>query len=548
MIKKIHVKNYILINDITVDLAEGLNVITGETGSGKSVLINAIDVAFGAKASKDLIKTGTDKATIELTLSVKKDISALLDDYGIENWGDEMIISREISPTSSRSRVNGTLVNMEFLKRLKELFLDIHSQHQTYSFMQPNYHINLLDAYSKDIYGAILNEYKNLWTEYQDVLTKLHNAQSAQTMTESQIDFLKYQIDEISSANIEDINEDENLQNELNVLSNAEKLKEYTTGAFWTLSEDDNSSLNSLMAVKSFLSKASSLDENLAEIEGQLIDKIEELKDIASEINSYASRCEFDQARIDEIQERIYLLDKLKRKYGVTLEDVINTYEKLSEEYSNIEASDEILIELTKKVDELKQKLEDKVKILSENRKEVAEDLSKIIEKELSELELPKSKFVIDLKPCELNSNGAEHVEFLISTNISEDVKPLIKVASGGEISRVMLAIKSIFAQNDDIDTVIFDEIDTGISGKASISVAEKISNLAKYRQIILITHQAIIASKADNHIYVSKKQDDVTTVSIKILSAEEKLNALAELASGEVNEESLDFARSLVQ
>ena len=548
MIKKIHVKNYILINDITVDLAEGLNVITGETGSGKSVLINAIDVAFGAKASKDLIKTGTDKATIELTLSVKKDISALLDDYGIENWGDEMIISREISPTSSRSRVNGTLVNMEFLKRLKELFLDIHSQHQTYSFMQPNYHINLLDAYSKDIYGAILNEYKNLWTEYQDVLTKLHNAQSAQTMTESQIDFLKFQIDEISSANIEDINEDENLQNELNVLSNAEKLKEYTTGAFWTLSEDDNSSLNSLMAVKSFLSKASSLDENLAEIEGQLIDKIEELKDIASEINSYASRCEFDQARIDEIQERIYLLDKLKRKYGVTLEDVINTYEKLSGEYSNIEASDEILIELTKKVDELKQKLEDKVKILSENRKEVAEDLSKIIEKELSELELPKSKFVIDLKPCELNSNGAEHVEFLISTNISEDVKPLIKVASGGEISRVMLAIKSIFAQNDDIDTVIFDEIDTGISGKASISVAEKISNLAKYRQIILITHQAIIASKADNHIYVSKKQDDVTTVSIKILSAEEKLNALAELASGEVNEESLDFARSLVQ
>ncbi len=548
MIKKIHVKNYILINDITVDLAEGLNVITGETGSGKSVLINAIDVAFGAKASKDLIKTGTDKATIELTLSVKKDISALLDDYGIENWGDEMIISREISPTSSRSRVNGTLVNMEFLKRLKELFLDIHSQHQTYSFMQPNYHINLLDAYSKDIYGTILNEYKNLWTEYQDVLTKLHNAQSARTMTESQIDFLKFQIDEISSANIEDINEDDNLQNELNVLSNAEKLKEYTTGAFWTLSEADNSSLNSLMAVKSFLSKASSLDENLAEIEGQLIDKIEELKDIASEINSYASRCEFDQARIDEIQERIYLLDKLKRKYGVTLEDVINTYEKLSEEYSNIEASDEILIELTKKVDELKQKLEDKVKILSENRKEVAEDLSKIIEKELSELELPKSKFVIDLKPCELNSNGAEHVEFLISTNISEDVKPLIKVASGGEISRVMLAIKSIFAQNDDIDTVIFDEIDTGISGKASISVAEKISNLAKYRQIILITHQAIIASKADNHIYVSKKQDDVTTVSIKILSAEEKLNALAELASGEVNEESLDFARSLVQ
>ena len=548
MIKRLHVKNYILIDDITIDLTDGLNVITGETGSGKSILINAIDVAFGAKATKDLIKTGSDKATIELTISVKKDISALLDEYGIENWGEEMIISREISTSSSRSRVNGTLVNMEFLKRLKEMFLDIHSQHQTYSFMQPNCHITLLDSYSKDIYGKDLDEYKALWSEYQTVLNKLHEAQNAQKMTESQIDFLKFQTDEISSANIENPKEDEELQNELNILSNAEKLKEYTTGAFWTLSEDDNSSLNSLMAVKSFLSKASALDENLAEIEEHLIDKIEEIKDIASELNSYSSRCEFDQARIDEIQERIYLLDKLKRKYGATLEEVMATYEKLSEEYSSIEASDEILEELTKKVDEIHSKLVEKAKILTEKRSQVASELSKTIVNVLNELELPKSKFEIALTPCELNSNGAEHVEFLISTNISEDVKPLIKVASGGEISRVMLAIKSIFAQNDDIDTVIFDEIDTGISGKASISVAEKISNLSKYRQIILITHQAIIASKADNHIYVSKKQDDVTTVSIKILSAEEKLKALAELASGEVSEESLDFARSLVQ
>lgn len=548
MIKKLHVKNYILIDDVTIDLTDGLNVITGETGSGKSILINAIDVAFGAKAGKDLIKTGSDKATIELTLSVKKDISALLDEYGIENWCEEMIISREISTSSSRSRVNGTLVNMEFLKRLKELFLDIHSQHQTYSFMQPSCHITLLDEYSKDIYGKDLNEYKTLWSEYQTVLNRLHVAQNAKTMTESQIDFLKFQIDEISSANIENPQEDEELQNELNILSNAEKLKEYTTGAFWTLSEDDNSSLNSLMAVKSFLSKASALDENLAEIEEHLIDKIEEIKDIASELNSYSSRCEFDQARIDEIQERIYLLDKLKRKYGATLEDVMATYEKLSDEYSSIEASDEILEELTKKVDEIHLRLVDKAKVLTEKRSQVASELSKTIVNELNELELPKSKFEIALTPCELNSNGAEHVEFLISTNISEAVKPLIKVASGGEISRVMLAIKSIFAQNDDIDTVIFDEIDTGISGKASISVAEKISNLSKYRQIILITHQAIIASKADNHIYVSKKQDDVTTVSIKILSTVEKLMALAELASGEVSEESLDFARSLVQ
>lgn len=548
MIKKLHVKNYILLDDVTVDFSDGLNVITGETGSGKSILINAIDVAFGAKSSKDLIKSGNDKAIIELTLNVKKDISNLLDKYGIENWGEEMVISREISTSSSRTRVNGTLVNMDFLKHIKELFLDIHSQHQTYSFMQPAYHINLLDSYSKDVYGSDLAEYKNLWAEYQEVLHSLKEAENAQSMTENQIDFLKFQIDEISSANIESLTEDEELQNELNILSNSEKLKEYSTGAFWTLSEDDNSSLNSLMAVKSFLSKASSLDENLSELEEKLIDKIEEIKDIASELNSYSSRCEFDQARIDEIQERIYLLDKLKRKYGATLNDVMNTYEKFVEEFSSIEASDEKINELTKKVETLKNNLISKSKILTEKRKQVSEKLSNIIVKELNELELPKSKFEIALTPCELNSNGAEQVEFLISTNISEAVKPLIKVASGGEISRVMLAIKSIFAQNDDIDTVIFDEIDTGISGKASISVAEKISALSKYRQIILITHQAIIASKANNHIYVSKKQNDVTTVNVKSLSNDEKIKALAELAGGEVSEKSLDFARSLVQ
>ena len=548
MIKSIHVKNYILIDDITVDFSEGLNVITGETGSGKSILINAIDVAFGAKAGKDLIKAGTAKATIEISLSVKKDISKLLDEFGIENWGEDLVITREISTSSSRSRVNGTLVNMDFLKNLKDLFLDFHSQHQTYSFMQPTCHVNLLDEYSKDIYGKDLEEYKVLWAEYQKALTDLKEIQNAQTLTENQIDFLKFQIDEISSANIEDTNEDTELQNELNILSNAEKLKEYTTGAFWTLSEDDNSCLNGLLAVKSLLSKASAMDENLSELESNFLDKIEEIKDIASELNTYSSKCEFDQERINEIQERIYLLDKLKRKYGNTLEDVLNTYNKLSDEYSKVELSEDLLSDLTIKVEKLKKELTKKAKLLTEKRKEVSEDLSKIIVNELTDLELQKSKFKIQISPAELNSNGADRVEFLISTNISEEVKPLIKVASGGEISRVMLAIKSIFAQNDDIDTVIFDEIDTGISGKASISVSEKISNLAKYRQIILITHQAIIASKANTHIYVSKKQDDITKVTIKSLSDEEKIKALAELASGEVNNESLEFARSLVQ
>lgn len=548
MIKKIHVKNFILIDDITVDFTEGLNVITGETGSGKSILINAIDYIFGAKTSKDTIKTGADKALIELTLSVQHDLSVFYEEFGIENWGDEIVVSREITSQSSRSRINGTLVNVDVIKSLRELVLDIHSQHQTYSFIQPNKHIYLLDLYSKETYGDLLVEYKSLWTSYQKVLFDLKEAEKINELTENQIDFLKFQIDEISSANIEDTNEYELLQNELNVLTNSEKLKEYVSGAFWTLSEDDNSALSILLKVKNFVSKASSYDDKLSDIENSIIEYCDGLKDISYELNSYCSKLEFDEARINEIQERLSVLDKLKRKYGNTLEDVLDTFNKLSDEFQKIETSNEILESLRMQSSVLREELMLKASKISDLRKIAAEKLSKEVVSVLTDLELPKSRFEIVVTPSELSINGLDSVEFLISTNVSEDVKPLSKVASGGEISRVMLAIKSIFAKNDDIDTVIFDEIDTGISGKASIAVAEKISSLSKFIQVILITHQAIIASKADNHIYVSKTQDGTTSVNIKILSDDGRLNALAELASGEVSTESLDFARSLIQ
>ncbi len=548
MITKLHVKNFILIDDVTVDFSEGLNVITGETGSGKSILLNSIDLAFGAKVSKDVIKSGSDKAIIELTLKINSDLSTLLDDFGIESWGDELIISRDITSQASRSRVNGSLVNLDFLKKLREIFVDINSQHQTYAYMQSAKHIYLLDSYSKNIYGELLSEYEMLWKDYQAVLKDLEDALNSKNATENQIDFLKFQIDEISSANIEDVSEYENLQNELNILSNSEKLKEYVTGAFWSLSEDDNCAMNHLMCVKNFISKASSYDDKLSDIETKLVDFIDSLKDISYDLNSYASKLEFDESRINEIQERLSLLDKLKRKYGSTLQDVLDTYNNLLNDFEIIEASDELVNKLTAKSNDMLAKLNSIAAKLSDLRHVEAEKLSKSVESVLEDLELKKSKFIISVSPIDLCSKGVDNVEFLISTNISEDVKPLAKVASGGEISRVMLAIKSVFAQNDDIDTVIFDEIDTGISGKASIAVAEKISSLSKYHQIILITHQPIIASKADNHIYVSKKQDKTTSVEVKLLDDSEKLKALAELASGSVNENSLDFARSLVE
>ena len=553
MLKKILVQNYILIEKLELDFSNKLNIITGETGSGKSILIGAIDTVFGAKTSKDCIRTGCDRAYIELSLFLNQPINELLTSNGIENFGNELIISREITQTGSRSRVNGTLVNLDFIKVLRDKFLDIHSQHQTYSFMQPKYHIQLLDSYAKATCSDLFKEYTTLFEDYTTAKQELEKAKNANNLTENQIEFLKFQIDEIEAANIKEIDEDEQLENELVVLENAEKLKELTGSVAWTLNNDDESILNTLSQLKMNLSKASRMDTGLEDSESELINIIESIKDLSSSLRDYSQTLDNDTERLNEIQERLFNLDKLKRKYGSgtaekPLENVLNTFEQLQNEYNAIVNFESNIEDLQMKVDNLHTKLLKLAKEISEKRKMYSEVLSSLIVEKLEKLELPKVQFKIDIQETELNKFGIDNVEFLISTNVSEPLRPLAKVASGGEISRVMLALKTIFAQHDDIDTVIFDEIDTGISGKTSQRVAEEISELANYRQIIMITHQAIIASKADKHIYVKKVQGDSTQVGIYELNEVDKLKAIAELASGEITDQSLEFAKTLIK
>lgn len=548
MIKQLRIKDYILIDELTANFDEKLNVITGETGAGKSILINAIDIAFAPRVSKDVIKHDKEKAIIELVIeNTKHDLSQLFEENGVDNFGSEIVLSKEITQNGVRSRVNGTLVNQEFIKQLKSHFLDIHSQHQTYAFMQPKYHINLLDNYARESYGEKLNSYKEKFKEYQDLQSKLENLKNASDMTESQIEFLQFQINEIDSAGIKNPNEDEELNSELEVLENAEKLKELTGSSYWAINGDDGSIIEALGKIKQNISKAASMDKNLEELESNLIDAIERLHDAGSELREYSQNLENDTERLNEIQERLFLLDKLKRKYGGTLESVLETFDKLSNELNSIEFSTQNIEELEAKINSTKKDLEHIASEISESRKNYAQVLSVLIQEKLEKLELPKARFEISIQPKELSSDGIDNVEFLISTNVSEDLKPLAKVASGGEISRVMLAIKSIFAQSDDIDTVIFDEIDTGISGKASQSVADEIVELSKYHQIILITHQPIIASRANKHFYVRKSQSDETKVDVYVLTGENRIKALAELAGGEINEQSIEFAKSLM-
>ena len=548
MLKSISISNYILIDNWTVYFHKGLNVITGETGAGKSILISAIDVVLGGKCSKDTIKTGKEKALIELNLSTKNsDVINILKSNEIEISSDDFVISREITSTTSKYRIDGMLVNQNLIKEIRGYLLDVHSQHQSYTFLQKKYHIKLLDSYARSTCGELLEKYAEDYKAYVGLKKHLEDLKNQSQMTEAQIDFLKFQIEEIEAAGIEDINEDENLNKELAVLENAEKLKELTGSAYWSLSNDDTSIMSGLSQIKMNLSKAVQLDESLKDIEGSLIEANEILRELSYSLRDYSQNMDNDTERLNLIQERLFVLDKLKRKYGGSLEDVINTYEKLSQEYSAIENSTEEIEQTEKAIVQAEYDLLKLAKEISEKRKNYAEVLSSLIVDTLVKLELPKCRFEIGINKVELCENGIDDVEFLISTNISEPLKPLEKVASGGEISRVMLALKSIFAQNDDIDTVIFDEIDTGISGKTSQAVADEIVSLSKYRQIIMITHQAILAAKADCHLYVKKTQGDSTQVNVYKLSETDRLNALAELASGEITEESLSFAKTLI-
>lgn len=548
MIKSVSVKNYILIDEITLEFDKGFNVFTGETGAGKSIIIGAIDVALGAKTSKELIKTGADKAYIELVIALDDDFDkSVFSDNGIEIIDNEVVISKEILPSASRSRINGVMVTQDFVKDIREKLLDIHTQHQSYNYIQPKNHIILLDNFALKPHRDNVSLFKSEYEKYLSLNKKLDELQKVVDTVQQQEDFLKFQIKEIEDAQIEDVNECEILEKELDILSNVEKLKELSYSSYWALYGDDGNILNALSSVKSNISKLSSMDESVSPLEEDFINTYETLKEIASQLREYSDSKENDNERMDYIGERLSLLEKIKRKYGNTLQDVLNTYDKLSEELNSIEISQDELVKTEREIKELKNRLDELSCVISSARKELSKVLSLAVTQELEKLELPKSKFEIDIQQTAMNENGIDKVEFMISTNVSESVKPLAKTASGGEISRVMLAIKTIFAQADKTNTVIFDEIDTGISGKASQAVADAIADLAKTHQIILITHQPIIAAKATSHFYVKKEQTDVTKVNVYNLKDENRVKAIALLSAGEINEESVSFARKLL-
>lgn len=551
MIKNLSITNFTLIDKTKTEFGPGLNILTGETGAGKSILIDAIDLAFGARASKEQIKTGENKALIELEIELSQSFPMnLLYENGIETDEYTLIISREITLTGTRSRINGVLVTQNYIQSLREYLIDIHSQHETYNYLQPKTHIDLLDQYGDKQHQDLIENFSKIYSEYRHTLRELELISSNIQEKEQKLDFLKFQVNEIEAARIENPEEYENLMQERSVLLNAEELKDLSISSYNCLYSQDNSIIDTLSQIENKLTRASELDKNLSEHIEFISSSIIHLKAAADGLRNYSESLDTDYEKLNQIEERIDLLDKLRRKYGPSLSDIINNLEKFQNELSEIEINSDNIENLSQKLKILEKELKNIANNLSGSRKKLAGTLSDLIQKELVKLEMPKVQFLVKVEDKnEILAKGNDNVEFLISPNSGEPLKPLAKIASGGEISRVMLAVKTILAKADKVDTVIFDEIDTGTSGKTSQVIAEELANLSSSHQILCITHQPIIAAMADQYFYINKIQNDNNTnIIIHNFNQEERTKAISKLASGSSDDkDALNFASKLI-
>lgn len=552
MINSIQIKNFALIDEIEIFLDRGLNILAGETGAGKSIIIDAIDAALGARTSKDFIKSGEKKAFVELTIKLDSNFPyEILTENEIELEEDKiLIISREISANGSKSRINGVIVTQNYINNLRKYLLDIHSQHETYTYINPKTHLSLLDSYGGEKQKKIISEFKALYNNYNSLKKQFYSIKASIHEKTQRIDFLNYQIEEIASAKIVEADEYNRLKEQRELLVNADELKTSSYSGYEIIYRKENSVIDLLSGIEKKLERLSGYDKNLGEVAATISSAKLELKDVAETLMDYSENIDADPFKLEQTEERINVLEKLQRKYGPELSDVILNLKNFKTELEEISFSDEQIAELEKSLNDAEKDVLKSANALSIQRKALAEKLSALIQKEIVKLEMPNARFSINVdQNSDIAPNGLDNAEFFISTNPGEDLKPLAKVASGGEVSRIMLGMKTVFAKSDKVNTVIFDEIDTGISGKTSQAVAEELVNLSVSHQILCITHQPIIAVMADKYLFVEKVQsEDLTKIGIRELNQKEITEAIAKLASGsENNEESLKFAKKLI-
>jgi DNA repair protein RecN (Recombination protein N) len=565
MLKSLQVNDYALIEKINIDFGMGLNIITGETGAGKSILIDAMSLLLGGRASTESVRKGAAKSIVEGIFEVEKNkkIKKILEENEVEFF-PELILRREISlKGSNRNFINDTPVPLSLIKEVGNLLVDLHGQHEHQTLLRTETHIDFLDgagSFQKEI-----EEFKNYFKEISANITELNALKGKENSLKEKKDFYSFQIKEIDQVSPEE-GEEEKLNDDLKILENSEKLMELTTSVYQSLYDSETSAHDLLAKVQNELEELNAIDKSFGDSAVECESALTLIKDISEFIRNYNSKIELEPSRLNEIRDRLGALNLLKKKYGGSIKSILEYRKRIGEEYDLAENFKENIQKIEDDLKKLRVIAGDSADKLSKKRKEFAKKIAKEVEKALSYLGISNAKFVIEINQkkseenssnfilvngnkYKFNSRGYDEVEFYISTNLGEDPKPLAKVASGGEVSRIMLALKTILANNDKLPLLIFDEIDTGVSGRVAQKVGLSLKSLAKFHQIIAITHLPQIAGLGDNHFIVEKSLVGERVISsIKKLDETGRVKEVAKLMSGEeVTITSLEGAKELM-
>lgn len=526
MITTLHIKNIGIIDDLSIELGEGFNVLTGETGAGKTLIIDSISIICGGRFSKEMIRRGETYSFVELNLYLPNN------DLAIEN---NIIVSREIHSNGKNScKINGRLVTLTELKEFMSNIIDIHGQNDNQKILNPKYHIKYLDNFIGNDLLQIKNEYKDLYNKRQDIKKELKANLGDDKEKQRQLSLLQYEFDEIENAELK-LGEEEELEEKRKFFMNSEKIGKSLNQADLSLGEGAIDKINEAIRA---VEKISDLDKKYEDTLNNLKSIYYEVQELSRDISSLNSDMYFDENERNEVEERLDLIYSLNRKYGNTVEEILEYKDKIEKEIDRINNLDEYNNKLKQELKRVETKMQNLADKMHEIRVTNAKVLDSKINKELADLEMPNSKFITHINQVEFNKNGTDEVEYYISTNIGESEKELAKIASGGEMSRIMLAIKTVFANTDSTPVLIFDEIDTGISGKAAKSVGEKLKLIGKSHQVLCITHQPSIAAKGDENFYISKiSKEGRTFTQVKKLNEEEVINEVARISNGEITE-----------
>lgn len=555
MLLELSISNFALIDNLTISLSGGLNILTGETGAGKSIIIDAVNIVLGERADKDVIRTGTDRAVVEACFDCSRveGVKELLTRMEIELEDDgTLFLNREIKSGRSVSRVNGRPVSLSYIREISKLLIDIHGQHQHQSLLDIRNHLDILDQFGGEEILEQRRKIEDLYREH-DTCRKLLDSITRNEMERlKNIDLFTYQIREIDDAELQ-IGEEEELARQKEVMVNAEKIFQALASSYQILFDGNGEEMtvvDGLNRISSLLSPFCEIDNDLSEFFNSVDSSCEILKEVSRDIRNYIDNIEFDQEKLNRIEERLDLINKLRRKYGHTIEEILDYRKEKAQELDMLRNSEQQMKGLNEKINTLEKKMKKECEILSLLRERASRLLEDNILDRIRKLGMGKAAFEVNMRELEdFTSKGTDAIEFLFSANLGEPLKPLSKIVSGGEMSRIMLAIKTSLAHTDKISTLIFDEIDVGISGRTAQAVAQQLAEVSQKHQVICVTHLPQIASMADNHYLIKKQENDGHTfTTLEVLDNDTRVEEMSRLLGGaEVTQVTYKHAREIL-